>query len=142
MSYWIWVVLGGALLALEMFIPSGFYLFILGLASLLVGCATIAGLVSSFTVQAALFVGLGLLFWLSLAGRLQARLRSKEARYDSLVGQLAKVSEVIAPGARGAGELWGAAWKLENVGASILRQGDECLVVGSDGITLQVKEKK
>jgi membrane protein implicated in regulation of membrane protease activity len=142
MSYWIWVVLGIALLAFEMFIPVGFYLCILGLASLIVGCVTLVGLVTSFTVQAALFGVLGLFFWLFLAERLQTLLRSKEGRYDSVVGQVAKASEEIAPGARGVGELWGTVWKLENAGSSNIHVGDECVVVGSDGLTLQVTLKK
>lgn len=142
MSYWIWVVCGFVLLGLEIFMPSGFYLCILGIASLLVGGATLTGFVSSFTVQAVLFVGLGLFLWLFLANRLQTLVRTNEKSYDNVVGQVATASEHLAPGAKGAGELWGTVWKLENVGSSGLSAGDSCVVVGSDGITLQVREKK
>jgi membrane protein implicated in regulation of membrane protease activity len=141
MSYLVWVVLGVGLLGLEIFMPSGFYLFILGLASLIVGCATLAGLLSDFTVQAVVFVSFGLFFWLFVAERLQTLIRSKEKSYDSVVGQVAKAREVISPGSKGAGELWGTSWKLENVGSSTLEGGDECVVMGSDGLTLQVKKK-
>ena len=142
MSYLVWVILGVGLLGLEIFIPSGFYLFILGLASLIVGCATLAGLLSVFTVQAGSFVALGLFFWLFLAQRLQTLIRSKEKSYDSVVGQVVTTSAAIAPGSKGAGELWGTSWKLENVGPSPLQSGEECVVIGSDGITLQVQAKK
>lgn len=141
MDAWIWYVVGIALLAAELFVSTGFYLLILGLAALFVGVVTQLGIVGTWVLQAVIFSLTSLTMWYFLAERLQTLLRSKEKEYKGLIGQLARAQETIAPGHKGGGELWGSPWKMENVGSSVINTGDECEVLSSDGLVLQVRSK-
>jgi membrane protein implicated in regulation of membrane protease activity len=141
MEYWFWIIIGIGFLALEIFVSTGFYLFIIGVAAIGVGLLALAGLATSWIAQSALFCVLAILFWILFADRLQKLLRSGEKEYQGVVGQVVKAIENIAPGHKGAGELWGAPWRLENMSDAIIPADTECIVVSSDGIILQVKPK-
>lgn len=141
MDGWIWLVLGLALFVGELFISTGFYLFILGGACVLVGGAAFFGLVNAWIPQAVLFTAVSFSLWFFFAERLQTVLRSKEPEYTGLIGQTATARESIAVGAKGGGEMWGAPWRLENIGQGALNSGDECEVVSSDGLVLKVRRK-
>ncbi len=142
MESWHWFVIGIAALALEIFLVTGFYLFILGMAAILVGAIAFSGLLPLWQHQALLFAVSAVLFWILFAGRLQKLIRRGEQNVSDVVGQTVKVMETIAPGHRGSGELWGSPWKVENVGDGIISAGAECVVVASEGITLKVKSKR
>jgi membrane protein implicated in regulation of membrane protease activity len=137
----IWYLIGIALLAAEMLVSTGFYLLILGVAALVVGGLTHSGLVGTWMLQAVVFSVCSLGIWYFFAERLQTLLRSKEKEYQGLIGQVARAQEAIAPGHKGGGELWGSPWRMENIGSSSINVGDECEVVSSDGLVLQVTSK-
>lgn len=141
MEGWKWIALGLALVIAELLAPTGFFLFILGIACLVVGALVYFGIVAGWIFQVLIFSSTALVVWYVFPDKLQSLLRSKEKEYRGLLGQVAKSSEVIAPGNKGAGELWGSPWRLENVGDSILQPGDECEVLSSDGLVLKVKRK-
>ena len=142
MEAWIWLVIGLALLAGELFISTGFYLLILGIACLFVGTLTYFGLVLAWMPQVALFSVSAIGIWYLLGDKLQSLLRTKEKEYRGLLGQTALARDTIEPGHKGGGELWGSAWRLENVGAGIINSGDECEIISSDGLVLKVKRKE
>jgi membrane protein implicated in regulation of membrane protease activity len=141
MESWHWFIIGIAALALEIFLVTGFYLFILGVAAIFVGVVATLGLLTSWESQSLVFAVAAVVFWILFAGRLQRLMRRQEQEVSGVVGQTAKAIETIAPGHKGGGELWGSSWKLENVGEGIIAAGSECLVVGNEGITLKVKGK-
>jgi membrane protein implicated in regulation of membrane protease activity len=141
MDAWIWFGFGVALFVFELFVSTGFYLFILGTACLVVGAAALSGLVPGWMLQAALFSVSAFVLWYFFAERFQTLLRSKEKEYTGMIGQTAIARESIVSGAKGGGEMWGAPWRLENVGGGILNAGDECEVLSSDGLVLKVKKK-
>jgi len=137
----VWFGAGIVLLACEVFIPTGFYLLMLGVAALVVGAVTLLGLVSAWIPQAAIFCPVALVLWFAGAEKLQRALSSKEQVDGGVVGHLVVAQEMIAPGARGRGELWGTSWTLENVGPSTIAANLPCVVQESDGIVLKVKGK-
>lgn len=138
----IWYLIGIGLLAAEMLVSTGFYLLILGVAALIVGGATSTGIVGAWMSQAVVFSVCALAMWYFLAERLQTLLRSKEKEYKGIIGQTATAKETVTPGQKGSGEMWGAPWRMENVGSSVINSGDECEVLSSDGLVLQVKSKR
>lgn len=142
MESWHWFVIGIAALAFEIFLSTGFYLFILGIAALVVGIIATLGIVSGWQTEAIVFVVSAVVLWTFLAEKLQKLIRKGEQEVSGVVGQTVKATETILPRQRGAGELWGSTWRLENIGESAVPSGAECSVVSSDGITLQVKLKK
>lgn len=141
MYSWMWLVAGVGLMILELFIPSGFIILILGAAAVVVGILSELGLLTTWVPQAALFCVVALGTWIALGQRLQALLGTKSPQQGQVEGAVVKVTEPIAPGATGSGELWGAAWRIHNIGTEELPVGSEAVVIGSAGITLQVKRK-
>lgn len=141
MDGWTWLIIGVALFALELFVSTGFYLFILASACVVVAVGALSGLILDLRLQAAVFSLAAFVLWFFFAERLQRLLRSKEKEYTGMIGQTAVAREAILPGAKGGGEMWGSPWRLENVGGDVLNPGDECQVLSSDGLVLKVKRK-
>ncbi|MEY4668567.1 MAG: hypothetical protein RL518_1266 [Pseudomonadota bacterium] len=141
MEAWLLFIIGIVLCVGELVTPAGFFLLILGLATVLVAALTYLGVIASWMVQATVFSMAAIGIWLLFGDRLQRMLRSQERAYGGLIGQTAIARETIAPGHKGAGELWGSPWRFENVGNSILQSGDECEVLSSNGLVLRVQRK-
>lgn len=141
MEAWLLFIVGIVLCLGELVSPTGFFLLILGLATLLTGTLTYFGVITVWIVQATVFSVASLGIWYLFGDSLQRLLRSGEKEYGGLIGQTAIARESIAPGHKGSGEMWGSPWRLENRGESILNSGDECEVVSSDGLVLHVKRK-
>lgn len=141
MEAWLLFVVGIVLCVAELFGSTGFFLLILGLGSLLTGALTYFGVISSWILQASVFSIASLSIWFLFGDSLQRLLRTGEKEYGGLIGQTAFARETIPPGHKGSGEMWGSPWRIENVGSSIIQSGDECQVLASDGLVLQVKRK-
>lgn len=141
MEAWLLFVIGISLCVAELIGPTGFFLLILGLGTLVVGALTYFGVITSWIVQASVFSVASLALWFLFGDSLQRLLRSGEKEYGGLIGQTAVARDPIAPGAKGGGEMWGAPWRMENVGSSSLESGDECEVLSSDGLVLRVRKK-
>ena len=141
MEAWLLFVVGIVLCVAELFGSTGFFLLILGLGSLLTGALTYFGVISSWILQASVFSIASLSIWFLFGESLQRLLRTGEKEYGGLIGQTAFAREAVAPGHKGSGEMWGSPWRIENVGSSIIQSGDECQVLASDGLVLQVKRK-
>lgn len=142
MVWWLWVLLGLGLLALEIATPGGFFVLFFGIAALVVGgLVRMAGGVpvwGQWLLFSVLSVGS---LWL-FRGRLMTWLRSQGPdpdRVDSLVGQIAVLGEDLAPGGVGKAELRGTVWTVRNCGAQVLVRGQRCRVEGVDGLTLSVR---
>ncbi len=141
MEAWLLFIIGIALCVAELVVPTGFFLLILGLGTLIVGAVTYFGLIASWVVQASVFSVASLVIWFLFGDSLQRLLRSGEKEYGGLIGQFAVARESVAPGHKGAGELWGAPWRIENIGTDTLEAGEECEVHSSDGLVLRVKKR-
>jgi len=141
MSLWVWLIVGILLVAAEVFIPSGFYLLMLGMASIIVGLLATTGVVSSFAVEAVIFCLVVVGMWLVLGSRPRGILGKKGGHAGQLVGQVVRVSSDLEPGRHGTGELWGTQWRLMNLDATPLVAGSEAVVVSAEGVTLRVKRK-
>src|SRR6266436_878372 len=103
MAWWLWLVLGIALLASEAFTPGTFFLF------------------SLLSVLSVAF----------LRGPLLRRImpvRREGLAVDALVGEVAVPLEDLAPGAVGKAELRGTAWTAKNVDARPLARGERSVV--------------
>ena len=142
MAWWIWLVLGMALLGGEMAMPGGFYLLFFGVGALLVGFAVLFAPGLAGWVEWLLFsvLSIGLLAFLrpKIVGRLR---QAGPGIEDTLVGEVAVAAEPIAPGAIGRGELRGSAFSLRNAGPDPLAPGERCRVSRVDGLTLEVQRE-
>lgn len=144
MTWWLWFILGFVLLALEMAIPTGFFVFFFGLSAVLVGFLSAIGLSDWPALEWFLF-GIFALILLYFRDTLRDKFFKNFQRADerndrdSLVGTIAKAKADIAPGEDGRVEMRGTDWSAKNIGTDIIREGQECIVIGQDSIRLEVK---
>jgi inner membrane protein len=140
MDWWIWLIVGLALLGAELLTPGGFFVFFFGLAALAVGGLSSLGLGGQLWAQGLLFsvlsVGSIALFRHRLVRWLGAH---PDRPVDSLVGAVGTMQESLAPDGVGKVELRGTAWTARNVGSRFLQPGERCRVTRVDGLTLMVR---
>jgi membrane protein implicated in regulation of membrane protease activity len=142
MDWWIWILLGLILLALEMATPGGFFIAFFGVGALLVGILAGAGLIQTVWLQWVLFTIFSvvslLLFRRPLLEWMKRREPARPA-VDSLVGETALLTEDLPPGGIGKAELRGASWSVRSLEAAGLAKGKRCKVEQVDGLTLWVR---
>ena len=140
MSGWLWGFVGVVLILLEMVVPLGFFLLLLGVAAILVGIvvqsttllASLEWQLFSFAVVAVvLFFGLGTTI---------RRLFARRQRFSSNPqGQEVVVEAELQPGTQGSAKLWGTVWQVKNIGQETIPAGSRAVVSAASGITLHVK---
>ena len=141
MAWWIWVVAGFLLLALELASPGGFYVFFFGCGALAVGLLAALGWAEPLALQGVLFGGLSvaaLVFFRPLIVR-RLHAGAGDAPVDSLVGERAMARGEIAGGGFGKAELRGTTWNARNVGEAPLGPDQACRVERVDGLTLWIR---
>ena len=140
MSWWLWVVLGLILAAIELATPGGFFVIFFGIAAVVVGLLDLAGIASAAWLQWLLFPVLALVALRLFRRPLLAMLRvSEPSSVDSLVGEVAVVAADIAAGQHGRAELRGTLWQARNVADAVVYAGQRTRVVAVDGLTLDIR---
>jgi inner membrane protein len=140
MSWWVWVIGGLVLAAIEVATPGGFFVIFFGLSAVLVGLLDLAGLLPQAWLQWLLFPVLALVGLRLFRPRFLAMLNATEPRnVDSLVGEVAIVVGDIAPGQHGRAELRGSTWQVRNVGQVGIVGGQRTRVAAVDGLTLDIR---
>jgi hypothetical protein len=144
MDWWVWVLVGLALLALELVTPGGFYVMFFGAAAVVVGALVGAGVGGPAWVQWLLFSVFSVVSLLLFRGRLLAltRTATTDRAVDALEGEVAVPLEDIAPGAVGQAELRGTAWAAHNGEARPLTKGQRCRVARVEGLTLWIRAEE
>jgi inner membrane protein len=137
MSWWLWVLLGLALLVVEMITPGGLFALFFGLSALIVAAIEALGVAPPW-LEWLLFAALGVVLLLALRKRTQQRLETRRIPVDSLVGEVAIPLEDLGPHATGKAELRGSSWTARNAGAAPLARGQRCQVQKVDGLTLWI----
>src|SRR5438067_13775349 len=101
MAWWLWVLLGFALVLCELLTPGGFFFLFFGLGAVAVGGLVWLGVAGPAWLQWLLFSLISIGFLAPLRGRLLRRMARGEdtaARVDLLVGQVAVVLDDLSPG--------------------------------------------
>ena len=139
MAWWLWVLLGFALVLCELLTPGGFFFLFFGLGAVAVGALVWLGAAGPAWLQWFLFSLISIGFLVPLRGRLLRRMATGDdaaARVDALVGQVAVLLDDLSPGEVGKAELRGTAWNARNEGERALRRGQRGRVTRVDGLTL------
>jgi membrane protein implicated in regulation of membrane protease activity len=141
MEWWMWFVLGFALLMLEMATPGGFYFIFFGASAFVVALLDLMGITESAWMEWMLFsifaAGATTLFRQKMLNRFGPRIPSGEV--DTLIGEVATTLEGIRPGAVGKAELRGSSWNAFNTGSKELERGQRCRVERVDGLTIFIR---
>ena len=141
MDWWLWLLIGLALLAVEMLTPGGFYVAFFGVGALFVGALAGLGLSGPPWLQWLIFSATAIVSLLVFRKRLLARtgMAGPTAAMDTLEGEIAIPMEDLGPGAVGKAELRGTTWNAENADTRLLAKGERCRVARVQGLTLLIQ---
>ena len=139
LTWWLWLVAGSALLALEIVTPGGFYVFFFGIGAIVVGLLAVAGIAGPPWMQWLLF-GLISIAALALFRRpLLRRFNVPHRDVDTMIGETAVALADIQAAGTGKAELRGSVWTARNAGEAIIAAGQRCRVESVKGLTLHVR---
>ena len=142
MLWWLWILAGLVLLAMELLTPGGFFVIFFGFGACLVGAAVGLGLVQTIWLQWLLFSVISIVLMLFLRRPLLEWMKRREpvrAPVDSFVGEIAVLTEDLAPGGIGKAELRGTSWSVRSRAGEAMARGRRCRVEEVEGLTLWVR---
>lgn len=142
MVWWLWILLGIVLLAVEILTPGGFFAFFFAVAAVLVGVLVGFEVGGPGWFQWLLFSTLSIVSLLLFRGSLLTLLqpdRRPPGRLDTLVGEIATLVDDLSPGELGKAELRGSTWNVYNKDDRPLHKGQRCRVQRVEGLTLWVR---
>lgn len=140
MDWWIWILLGLALLLAELITPGGFYLLFFGFGAVIVGIMVALGIGGPSWLQIISFSLVSLLsLWLFREKLLVKTRRVVDDNVDTLIGEIAVVLDDLAVNGVGKAEMRGTSWNTRNIGDRPLAQGERCRVERVEGLTIFVR---
>jgi len=140
LSWWLWLLLGFLLFALELATPGGFFVFFFGLGAIVVALLSALGVAGPPWLQWILFGAVSVVSVLLFRKPLQNRIRrSTTGEVDSIVGQTAVSMDSIGVRQMGRVELRGTVWSACNAGEAAIAAGQRCSVEKVDGLTLYIR---
>ncbi|ABS25143.1 NfeD family protein [Anaeromyxobacter sp. Fw109-5] len=137
MAWWLWVLVGLALLLVELVTPGGLFALFFGVGALCV--AVLAALGVGSVAQWLAFSALSLALLATLRRALQDRLQGRHAPVDSLVGEEAVLLADLPPGGEAKAELRGVPWNARAAPGVSLRAGQRCRVERVEGLVLWIR---
>jgi inner membrane protein len=139
MLWWIWILLGFALLLHELKASGAFISLFFAAGAIFVGLLVALGVAGPLWIQLLFFSVSSVASLLILRQRLLARFRRPERLdLDSVIGRVAVAVEPIPCGCIGKTELRGSVWSAKNAGHQHIGTAERCNVIGIDGLQLQV----
>lgn len=142
MEWWIWIVLGLALLLGELVTPGGFYILFFGIGALVVGALAGFDVAGPAWFQVVLFPIISVVsLWLFRERLLQATQKETPYNIDSMVGETAVMMEAIPSNGIGKAEMRGTSWSARNIGEKPLARGERCRVERIEGLTIFVRSE-
>lgn len=145
MAWWIWILLGLALLAFEAMTPGGFFTLFFGIGAIVVGILVALEVGGPPWAQWLLFSFLSIVSLALFRRRLQHWMESRppvQPPVDSLVGADAVLLDELAPGGVGKAELRGTSWNVRSDSPAAIPKGTRCRVERADGLTLWVRPER
>ncbi len=140
MEWWIWIVLGLALIVGELITPGGFYILFFGIGAVIVGALAGLGFAGPVWLQVILFSLVSVVtLWLFRERLLKSTQVANPYNVDTLIGETAITMEEIPSNGIGKAEMRGTSWNARNVGEKPLVRGERCRVERIEGLTLFVR---
>jgi len=139
MVWWIWVLAGFALLAIEM-ASTTMHVGFFGLGAFIEGLVVATGFGGPLWAQILTCTVVSLVLLFFVRPPVMRRLKLNETRVvDSLVGEGAIAIETLGPGAIGKAEMRGSTWNAMNTGTAPLLAGQRARVERVDGLTIHIR---
>lgn len=137
MSWIYWTIIGLALIISETMLPTGFYLFLIGLASLITGI-TLKYVNLELWVYPFFFV-IALALNFTVRKQLNHFLQHKDKFASEFENTVVKINQDLEAGASTKVEHMGTTWTAKNVGTDSIKAGTEAKVFRVSGLVLEVK---
>jgi membrane protein implicated in regulation of membrane protease activity len=139
MVWWIWVLVGFLLLAVE-FSSATLHLGFFAVGAFVVAILQAVGVDLPLWAQLLIFTATSLLAFFFVRPVLVKKLKlDRKVAVDSLVGEQAIVLDEIAVGGNGRAELRGSTWSARNIGETVLLTGQRCVVADVEGLVLHLR---
>jgi membrane protein implicated in regulation of membrane protease activity len=139
MTWWIWVLIGFALLAIE-FASTTLHVAFFGLGGLFVALLVGLGWQGPLWAQLLVFTTFSLVALLLIRPPLMRKLKMNESKdVDTLIGENAIAMDDIAVQGFGKAEMRGSSWNAQNVGTATLTKGQRCTVESIEGLVIRVR---
>ncbi len=143
MIWWQWCVLGALFLGAEIAIDAEFYLVFLGISAVAVGLIGLTPIALPMWGQWAAFSFFSVAALLLFRSRIYNKIRGQTPDLkEGVVGEIAVMNELIAPGDTGSATLRGAVWQALNIGSEPLAAGSRAIVEETNGLVLSVREER
>jgi membrane protein implicated in regulation of membrane protease activity len=137
MTWWVWVLLGIALLAVEVATPGGLFALFFGVGAIV--AAPLAALGVPEAAQWLAFTVFSVASLLGLRRRLTLALSKHPPSPVELVGEQALVLVEVPAAGEGRVELRGVPWTARSVAGVALAVGRRCRVERVEGLTLWLR---
>ncbi len=139
MLWWIWVLIGFAILALELTAATlhvGFF----AVGAFVVAILVALGVELPLWAELVIFTAVSLIAFFFLRPVLVRKLKLDQKKVvDSLVGEQALALEDIDVGGNGRAEMRGTTWSARNIGETALIRGQRCTVAAVDGLVIHLR---
>jgi len=136
-----WVLIGIGILVLEFFIPSAFFLFVIGISAIISGALLGTAIFPEGNFQWGLFAALLVFNLVFVRKQIAERfLRASPGMKNEFIGAEITAQADIAPGHEGQGNFRGTSWKVRNEGNAVFRAGDVARIERTDGLTMFVSK--
>ena len=140
MEWWIWIVLGLALLIGELITPGGFYILFFGIGAVFVDVLAGFDFAGPAWFQVILFLLVSVVtLWRFRERLLEVTQGTTPDNVDSMIGETAVIMEEIPSNGIGKAEMRGTSWSARNIGEKPLARGERCRVERIEGLTLVVR---
>ena len=139
MAWWIWVLAGLALLAVE-FASSTMHLGLFAVGAFVVAILVGLGLDLPLWGQLTIFVGVSIFSLLFVRPIIVRKLKLDHTpKVDTMIGEQALALDDIGVQQIGKAEMRGTTWSARNVGETSLTRGQRCVVTSVEGLVLGIK---
>ena len=139
MAWWIWVLAGFGLLAIEM-ASTTMHVGFFGLGAFVEGLVVGLGIGGPLWAQILTFTLVSLVALFLIRPIVMRKLRLNETKIvDTLIGESAVAVDSIGPGVIGKAEMRGSTWNAINAGNSPLQAGQRARVERVDGLTIHIR---
>lgn len=139
MSWWIWVLAGLLLLAVE-FVSSTMHVGLFAIGAFVVAILVGAGVDMPLWAQLLTFTSVSVVSVIFVRPLIVRKLRLDEKKVvDTMIGEQALALDDIAPAAIGKAEMRGTTWSARNIGETGLVRGQRCVVAHVEGLQLHIR---
>lgn len=139
MSWWIWVLAGFALLAIEM-ASTTMHVGFFGLGAFIEGLLVSLGVGGPLWAQILTFTIVSLVLLFLIRPYVMRKMNLTETRVvDTLIGESAVAIDTMGPGVIGKAEMRGSTWTAINAGTNPLQPGQRARVERVDGLTIHIR---